>query len=116
MMATDQRPLNLPQDALTRQRERTSVIREVMAGEIFGQENVSDRLSDAASKGKTVAIFEPPEPMDLSGTLVALAAVVQFQKAGFLAEWKTRQKADGEPEKYLRVSWGLDAKPTPAKT
>lgn len=84
-----------------------------MAGEVFGQENVSNRLSEAASKGQTVALFEPSEPMDLSATLVAAAAVKQFQEAGFLAEWKTRQKPDGEPEKYLRVSWGLDAKPTP---
>lgn len=115
-MASNNRPLALAKDALDRQRERTSVIREAMAGEIFRQEHVSDMLSEAASKGQTVALFEPTEPVDLSGTAVAMAAVSEFQKAGFNVEWKTRHKPDCEPEKYLRVSWGIDAKPTPAKT
>jgi hypothetical protein len=110
-MVTDNRPLALPKDALERQRERASIIREAVAGQVFGQENVSNRLSDAASQGQTSTVFEPAEPMDLSGTLVATAAVKEFQRAGFLAEWKSRQKnPDEEPQKYLRVSWGFDAK------
>lgn len=112
-MATDQRPLNLDREALNRQRERTRVIREAVASEVFGQENVSTVFSDAASKGRSVAFFEPSEPMDLSDTTVAAAAVKQFQEAGFLAEWKSRHKPEGEAEKYLRVSWGADAKYDP---
>lgn len=108
-MAVDQRPLTLDKEALTRQRERTRIIREAVAGGVFGQENVWNVLSDAASKGRSVAFFEPLEPMDLSETTVAAAAVRAFQEAGFLAEWKTRQRADGEQDKYLRVSWGVDA-------
>ncbi|SOC89915.1 hypothetical protein SAMN05421890_4904 [Ensifer adhaerens] len=112
-MAADTRPLNLDKEALNRQRERTRVIREAVASEVFGHENVSTVFSDAASKGRSVAFFEPSEPMDLSDTTVAAAAVKQFQETGFFAEWKTRQKPDGEQEKYLRVSWGVDAKPSP---
>lgn len=114
-MAVDQRPLLLDKEALNRQRERTRVIREAVASEVFGQENVSTVLSDSASKGRSVAFFEPPEPMDLSETTVAEAAVKEFQKAGFLAEWKTRHKPDGETEKYLRVSWGPDARSEPGR-
>lgn len=109
-MATDAKPLALDKDALMRQRERTNVIREAMAGEVFGMGNVSDVLSRAASKGHTAAYFEPSDPMDLSETVTAKAAVDALNKAGFNTEWKTRQKPDGEPERYLRVSWGNDAK------
>lgn len=93
-------------DALTKQRERTSLTREAVAGHVFSQQNIDAVLSAAAMDGQSVAIFEPPKPMDLSDTLTAKAAIAEFTKAGFLAEWKTRQKPDGEPEKYLRVSWG----------
>lgn len=110
-MATDAKPLTLDKDALLRQRERTNLIREAMAGEVFGMRNVSDVLSQAASKGHTAAYFKPSEPMDLSDTVTAKAAVDALNKAGFNTEWKTHQKPDGEPEKYLRVSWGNDARP-----
>lgn len=98
-------------DALAKQKERTSLTREAVAGHLFGRENIDTVLSAAAMDGQSVAIFEPSKAMDLSDTNTAKAAIAEFEKAGFLAEWKTRQKVDGEPEKYLRVSWGIDAKP-----
>lgn len=104
------RPLTLDRDALTRQRERTNIIREAVAGEVFSPDNVSAKLSDAASKGQTVALFEPDEPMDISETLTAKAAVAELNNAGFSTRWETRQKPEREPEKYLRVSWGKDAR------
>jgi hypothetical protein len=110
-MATPSKPIALDRDALLRQRERTSIIREAMAGEVFSAENISNVLSESASKGQTAAYFEPREPMDLSETLTAKAAEDALNKAGFNTEWKLRQKPDGEPERYLRVSWGNDARP-----
>ncbi|WP_346911416.1 hypothetical protein [uncultured Roseibium sp.] len=92
-------------DAFTIQRERTNLTREGVAGHLFSQQNIDAVLSAAAMDGQSVAIFEPPKPMDLSDTLTAKAAIAEFEKAGFLAEWKTRHKPDGESEKYLRVSW-----------
>ncbi|MBD1549529.1 hypothetical protein [Roseibium aggregatum] len=97
-------------DALALMQNRTAQARETEARAVFSQERVEAALSDAAKCGQSVAIFRPGQPMDLSDTATAKAAVAAFTAAGFFAEWKTRQQPDCEPEKYLRVSWGADAK------
>lgn len=98
--------------ALTRMRERTREAREHEAGKVFNTENINAVLSEAAAKGRSAAYFEPSIPMDLSDSDTAQKAILMLAGAGFNTEWKTRHKLDGEPEKYLRVSWGIDAKPT----
>ncbi|NKX68287.1 hypothetical protein HEP89_29560 (plasmid) [Labrenzia sp. 5N] len=97
-------------EALDRMRERTRETRERVAGEVFSIANVNDVLSEASAAGLSAAFFEPENPMDLSGATAAVAMVETLRRAGFLVEWQTRQKVNGEPEKYLRVSWGTDAK------
>lgn len=99
--------------ALARMRARTNEAREHEAGELFSAESINAKMSAAAAKGQSAAYFEPTIPMDLSESETAKSALQMLQSAGFNAEWKTRQKLDGEPDKYLRVSWGNDAKPTP---
>lgn len=98
-------------NAFQRMRERTRAAREHEAGEVFSADNINAVMSAAATAGQSAAVFAPNQPMDLSDTDTAKAMVETFRKAGFFAEWVTRQKPDEEPTKYLRVSWGADAKP-----
>ena len=97
--------------AFQRMRERTREAREHEAGVLFSANNIDAVLSAAATKGQSAAIFAPSQPMDLSDTDTAKAMVALFHKAGFSAEWVTRQRPDEEPARYLRVSWGNEAKP-----
>lgn len=98
-------------NAFQRMRERTREAREHEAGQVFSAANIDAVMSAAATAGQSAAVFAPNQPMDLSGTDVARAMVETFRKAGFSADWVTRQKLDEEPTKHLRVSWGADAKP-----
>lgn len=98
-------------NAFKRMRERTREAREHEAGQVFSAANIDAVMSSAATAGQSAAVFAPNQPMDLSGTDIARAMVETFQKAGFSTDWVTRQKPDEEPTKYLRVSWGADAKP-----
>ena len=97
-------------NAFQRMRERTRAAREHEAGEVFSAANIDAVMSAAATAGQSAAVFAPNQPMDLSETDTARATVETFRKAGFFAEWVTRQKPDEEPTKHLRVSWGADAK------
>lgn len=96
--------------AFPRMRERTRAARDHEAGVLFAPDNIDAVLSAAATKGQSAAVFAPSQPMDISETETAKAAIEMFQKAGFFAEWVTRQRPDEEPNRYLRVSWGADAK------
>lgn len=107
-MATS-KPLDA-ESAFKRMRERTNAARDHEAGVLFAPDNIDAVLSAAATKGQSAAIFAPSQPMDVSETETAKAAVEMFQSAGFFAEWVTRQRPDEEPARYLRVSWGNDAK------
>lgn len=86
-------------------RTRMNRVREDLAGQVLGWDQVVKEISEAANKGLGSVVFGPPPGVSIKATDAAAEAEKKLTAAGFRIEWRERRDPGDVLTHELTVTW-----------